>query len=541
MSIRSIPARPSLEHDKKEAKRLLRAARSADPAALARIARVHPRYRTPESIPQSALKLADVELVLAREYGLPSWPRYKHFVEMLLADGAARAAALTRALCSNQVSRGLALWTHQPELGTFDFYVACAAGELSFVQNALEKDPGLATRSGGPSGWQPLTYVCFSRLWRRDAAKADRLLAIARLLLTHGADPNSHYFETQEGPPGSDPPEHAHPQTCLFAAAGIANHPDLTRLLLEAGADIDEAVTPEAQKKEPPMPNEDLGAWLGRHPSEALYHACEFKDVRCLRLLLEAKPMPAMVSYCLGRALDFDNEEAALLFLEHGADPSQVVPWDRHRSKLHKAVLQRRSLRVIVAMLERGADPNLPDDDGLSPYRHAVRRGEAAIAALLEELGARRSDITDDDRRAKPDAALVGRTARQGDIVELARLLDAGGEVDPPIDLPPLHSACYGGQLATARLLVQRGASLTYVNVYGGTALGACMRGSMECFEEQGGPGARPPDEMPARDYAELTAWLIEQGSPLPTVIWGGSEAVQDVLRRYGVPDAPAE
>lgn len=529
MSIRSIPSRPSLEHDRKQAKRLLRAAKNGDPGALVRIAAVHPRYRSAELVAQSELKLADAELVLAREYGQPSWPRYKQHVEMLLADAGERAATLTRAVCSNQVARGLALLEHDPSLATFDFYSACALGEVDFVRRALEKEPALATKTGGPNGWAPLVYVCFARLWRRDAARAERLLATARLLLEHGADPNGHYFEDHDG--------HKVPQTCLFAAAGIASHPDLTRLLLEAGADVDEAVTEEARKKESLPSSEQLSTWMRRHPMEGLYHACEFKDVGCLRLLLEARPMAWTVSYCLGRALDFDNEEAALLFLEHGADPSQVVPRDRHRSKLHKAVLQRRSLRVLRAMLERRADPNLLDDDGVSAYRYAVRQREAGMVALLEEFGARASDIDDADRTAAPTPELVGRVARRGDAAELARLLDAGAEVDPAVDVPPLHAACYAGQLATARLLVERGASLTRVNAYGGTPLGTCIYGSADCFDREGGPGARPPDEVPARDYAELTEWLIQRGSPLPTSLRGGSEAVQDILRRHGVPE----
>lgn len=537
MSIRSLPPRPSLEHDKKEAKRLLRAAKSSDPAALARIAARHPRYRTPASIALAELKLADALLVLAREYGQPSWPRYKQLAEVLLSDSTDRAATLTRALCSNQVSRGLALLSHEPALATSDFYAACATGELDFVLRALGREPTLATRRGGPSDWHPLTYVCFSRLWRRDAARAEKLLSIARVLLERGADPDSHYFEQHEGVPGSEPPEFPHPQTCLFGAAGIANSPALTRLLLEAGADVDEAVTPEAQKKDPPGPDEDLGAWMSRHPAEALYHASEFKDVTCLRLLLEHEPMPTSVSYCLGRALDFDNEEAALLYLEHGADPSHVVPWDRHRSKLHKAVLHWRSLRVIRAILDRGADPNLADDTGLSPYRYAVRRGETAIVALLEEYGADPASVTAEDRNAPPDAERVFRMARQGNVAELTRLLDAGADVNAITDVPPLHAACYSGHLGAARLLVERGASLTSVNAYGGTPLGACIYGSADCLDDQGGPGARTPDEVPPRDYAELTAWLIEQGSPLPQAIWGGSEAVQEVLRRHGVPD----
>ena len=88
MPIRSLPVRPSLEHDKKSAKRLLRQARSLDPAALARVAAQHPRFTHASDIVASELRLADIELVLAREYGFASWPRYKHFVAATLTDRA---------------------------------------------------------------------------------------------------------------------------------------------------------------------------------------------------------------------------------------------------------------------------------------------------------------------------------------------------------------------------------------------------------------------------------------------------------------------
>lgn len=546
MSIRSIPIRPSLELDKKQAKRLLRAAKNGDAPALQRIAASHPRFTqlTPKNATE--LKLADVQLVLAREYGLPSWPRYKQLVDDLRADSAERAAVLVRSLCSNEVRRGERLLEREPELSTFDFYSACACGEIEFVRGALARDSELAVRPGGPQSWHALTYVCFSRLWRRDPNRQHGLLSVAKLLLAGGANPNSHYVVDYDG--------RKHFQTCLYAAAGISNNDALTRLLLEAGADVNELVTEEARASERPTTVSQLGSL---YPMEALYHACEFKSVACLELLLEQKPDAVTVSYCLGRALDFRAEAAAQLFLVHGADPSMVVPWNRHRSHLHKAVMQGRTANLVGRMLEAGANPNLPDEDGLSPHQHAVRRGEDELARLLEAFGADRARLTPDDillgksirgapgpereARANPDPDLLVRAARRGDLEEISRLLEAGVDVNATQDLPPLHAACYAGQLEAAQLIFSRGASLTQTNAYGGTPLGTCIYGSVDCFDEEGGPGACPPDEVPPRGYARLADWLIAQGAGLPASIWGGSEAVQEVLRSYGVPDVPSE
>jgi len=522
MPIKSLPSRPSLELDKKQAKRLLRAAREGDATALARIAAQHPRYASAAAVDVGALRLADVELVLAREYGFASWPRYKHFVEALLADRSDRVAMLTRAVCSNQLARGVALLEREPELARSDFFAACACGELEHVRAALAKDAALAVTGGGPNGWPPLVYVCFSRFWRRDRARAAQLLEIARLLLEHGASPDSHYVTE----------EHGQVQTCLFAAAGIANHPELTRLLLEAGASVDESVEPPPAAAVEARP-EHIEAWLKQHPLEALYHACEFRDVACLRLLLEAKPIALAVSYCLGRALDFESD-AARLFLEHGADPNFVVPWAERRAHFHKAVMHRRSPALLRAMLEHGADPNLPDAAGATPYDYAVRHGADELAFVLAEFGGQSQRA---HANATPDPYLLVREARRGNVTELARYLALGANVNAALDMPPLHSACYAGQLPAAKLLVEHGASLSQLNAYRGTALASCIYGSVDCCDEQGGPGTLLPEEVPARDYAELTEWLIARGAELPSSIGSGSDAVQEVLRRHGVPD----
>jgi Ankyrin repeat len=67
---RHFPVRPNLEQLKHQAKDLLRAIKQGEPSALAELKKHHPKAITPENA-----KLADAQLVLARSYGLPSWPR----------------------------------------------------------------------------------------------------------------------------------------------------------------------------------------------------------------------------------------------------------------------------------------------------------------------------------------------------------------------------------------------------------------------------------------------------------------------------------
>jgi len=70
MPDRHLPVRPNLEQLKHQAKDLLRELRRGDPAALEDFRKYHP-----EPLEPADARLADAQLVLARSYQSPSWPR----------------------------------------------------------------------------------------------------------------------------------------------------------------------------------------------------------------------------------------------------------------------------------------------------------------------------------------------------------------------------------------------------------------------------------------------------------------------------------
>jgi ankyrin repeat protein len=74
----SLPAAPSLEQLRKQAKDLLRAHRAGDSGAVARVA---------AHAPKLPLKLTGAQLVIAREHGFASWPRLRAYVERVAAHG----------------------------------------------------------------------------------------------------------------------------------------------------------------------------------------------------------------------------------------------------------------------------------------------------------------------------------------------------------------------------------------------------------------------------------------------------------------------
>lgn len=71
-ALRPLPPLPNLEFEHKEAKALLRQLRTGEPDALARARARHPAI---DASAPARIRLADAQLVIAREYGFTSWPR----------------------------------------------------------------------------------------------------------------------------------------------------------------------------------------------------------------------------------------------------------------------------------------------------------------------------------------------------------------------------------------------------------------------------------------------------------------------------------
>src|SRR6185503_16688201 len=107
---KSLPARPSLESLRKQAKKLARNIAAGDAAAIAR-ARAH--------LPNADLPLTqrNAQLVIAREYGYAGWQDLTAEVSKRLGDGLTWAAAQARrAIHDNDVERLKQLLAEYPAL-----------------------------------------------------------------------------------------------------------------------------------------------------------------------------------------------------------------------------------------------------------------------------------------------------------------------------------------------------------------------------------------------------------------------------------------
>jgi hypothetical protein len=89
MDLKPLPPRPSLEQYRKQAKDLLKACESGDSTAIQRFKKYHPRFRSSKdaaeavNAPSRPFALADAQVVIAREHGFESWPKFTKHIAAL--------------------------------------------------------------------------------------------------------------------------------------------------------------------------------------------------------------------------------------------------------------------------------------------------------------------------------------------------------------------------------------------------------------------------------------------------------------------------
>ncbi|NBE98592.1 ankyrin repeat domain-containing protein [Nonomuraea sp. KC401] len=446
MPIHRLPDHPRIDRLRKQAKTLLQQVRAGVPEARGLVAEFHPRPpRTP--------RLSDAQLVTARMYGFPSWPRLKEHIgtverytrsphRVAPREDPPEEFLRTACLTYGPNDRGEAgpLLARDPGLSTANVFTMAATGSARALAGALAADPGLARAQGGPFGWEPLLYLAYARL-----DPPGRPVEAARLLLDHGADPNAGFL--WDGL--------TTPFTALTGAFGGGEgdqppHPsgrELARVLLEAGAD----------------PND----------GQTLYNR--------------------------GLAGSFTDDTAHLeLLLEFGLGCGDGGPWGVRlgptlpspgqlmRDELATAALRGGPRRARL-LLAHGAEVDglggHPAFGGRTPYALAVLSGHTEVAQLLAAAGAsteldRTDAFTVACMRADGDAVaacgrealtqalartpdLINRAAEQRKPAAVRLLADLGFDVNHLRRATPLHAAAWNDDVETATVLVELGADLT--------------------------------------------------------------------------------
>jgi ankyrin repeat protein len=358
MNAKHLPARPNLEQYKKQAKELLKTYRSADVESIRRVKRNHPRFEklAEPGFEINKFALADAQLVIAREHGFESWPKFVTRIEVMNSEIAALAnpvaAFIEAAIWHGTLEAAEAILAAHPEIARSSIHAAAILGDDAAVRHLIAVDPRNATRKEKPYDGDALVYLCLSKYLRLDKKWSDAFVRAATVLLDAGADPNTGFWSKDE---------HREFETALYGAAGVAHHAELTRLLLERGADPNEEETP--------------------------YHSPESYDNGAVRALVEGGKLNAeSLTTMLLRKADMHDYDGMKYLLEHGADPNRMTRW--HYTALQQALRRDNAIEIINLLLDHGADPTLRNEsDGKSGIAMAARRGRSDVLESLSRRG----------------------------------------------------------------------------------------------------------------------------------------------------------
>ncbi|HEU4389955.1 MAG TPA: ankyrin repeat domain-containing protein, partial [Blastocatellia bacterium] len=273
-----------------------------------------------------------------------------------------------------------------------------------------------------------VTYYLGSGAPLKNAA-ANGHIAVVKLLLEHGADPNL----TEEG---IAPHGHA-----LYSAV-YNGHYEIARLLLERGAYPNPPVESSADALSIAMMNQDekmVDLLCSYGASRSVDILSYYGDVRTAAAVFAANPALADDPHALSQAAGNGHEAFVRLLL-------------RHQPDLAKRVSGKAKTRELSELLfERGANPNLRDWLGITVLHHCARQDDVDTAALFIDHGAD-IDTRDEDICSTP----LGWAAKFGKIRMVEFLLSRGARptlADDPPWATPLALANRRGYTEIASLL----------------------------------------------------------------------------------------
>lgn len=485
---RALSSASSLDTLRKEAKRWLKQLRAGDAEAIRRL-----RAITPDAPREPGLR--DVQLALAREFGLPGWVALREALEATALERhslAERAEIVARSANFGADTTGarriLERW---PQVATHDFATAVATGRLDEVRRRLFADPAAASRRTGPLQREPLLYLAYARL----PGIEEHALEIATLLLDHGADANVEFNDGWDNP-----------FTALTGVIGEGEgvqprHPrarELAELLIERGADpFDSQALYNSSICGDEVEWLDFlwsrsvargreGAWLAVQP-------------RAIGSNLNLPP----VDYLLGNAVTFGHVRRAQWLLEHGAHATTLHAYAKQ--PVRDVALMKAHLEM-VQLLERHGAPATPPPDPIA-FHLAVLRGDADAARTI---AAREPGVL-----GNPETLFLASAQNRPDLIEL--LLDLGTDVNvrDEGESRAIHAAASHGALDALRLLIARGADIDSPTKHYGGALGAAAFRKQRAAAQILAPLSRDVNPLTYFGFYERLAQLFAEDPSL--------------------------
>ncbi|MES2521640.1 MAG: ankyrin repeat domain-containing protein, partial [Gemmatimonadota bacterium] len=419
------------------------------------------------------------------------------------------------------------LLARYPALATSSFSAAVVCGEIAMVEQMLGDDPSLATRSDGiPSeqragvggdgdlvradlgtkGWEPLLYLCFTRMPL--AASNDNSLAIARLLLDAGADPNAYFMAGDSR------------YTPLVGAIGEGEenrppHPHrnaLVELLLERGAE------PYDIQVVYNIGFSGNAQWFLERihaRAVALGREADWDDPEWS--MLDMGGYGSGARWHLERAVKNDDAALAEWCLTHGAGLDAAPARDERspQHSLYEEAVLRGSTEVVDALLRHGATasdikPSLIQEFAQACLRLDRARVEVMIAEHPELLLA-------------PEPLHEAARRDRADVVQF--LLDLG--VSPDVENAgkerALHAAAYDNAVAAAQVLIERGAAIDPVeSSWGSTPMGAAAYSQHRAMIDLLSPHSRDVWELTHAGKVERLREVLAEQPERARVAWDG-------------------
>ena len=447
-----LPARPSLEQLRKQAKELLQRARAGDASAASRVGAVIPRFR--DSAELATVVLADAQFVIAREAAFENWAALVRHVESLsdepkssrfdkpmirpielhgsrpvrLADGSATTTdaifSMFVAAREGDVARVKALAERTPGLALHEYnytppiHFAVREGHLELVKFFLERgaDPAYRTYPFQESlllmaedrELEDVAALLRSQLTRRFAVldgtatilDAARQGDLARVQAEIARDARLARASNETG------------DTALHQAASHG-HRHIVTALLDAGADVDAvrsdghrpvhcALMPNWRARVPPSEARAIGDMLlARGARYTIYIAAIIGDDQYVRDALRRDASLAnFEDTCHQRPISAaarrNDVAMTRLLLEHGADPNLPEEGAPRGHALWTAVYERR-YELARLLVEHGADPNAMVESSGTPMEHA--RKDPELSPLLLAHGGVVESTTGDKQR----------------------------------------------------------------------------------------------------------------------------------------------
>lgn len=506
---RQLPAKPNLEHLKKQAKKLLHDFQQGEPAAV-------DHFRSLGST-SAAPKLADAQHLIARDYGFTSWPKLKEHVEAVARarQPAEMLSAAVRASNADRVSRAL---QKHPELkaqlnepminydGLQPLLAAVQRTDRKTIDVLLRAGADINAKSrswaGGISALDECAPEMAAFLMERgavvDAHSAARLGLLEKLKELVSADSGLVHALGHNG------------QTPLHFASTV----EIAQYLLEQGAEMDvrdlqHESTPAQhmlrviQARHYPRDRQHIARYLVTQGCRTdIFMAAALGDLELARRHLERDPACIRTRVSDAYFPKQNPQSGGTIYIYQfgrGRTPHQVARDFGHQELFE--FLMRHSPEEVK--LEQACD--LGDEE--------------MFRALLASRPNWIATLSDADRRRLTDAAQNNNT----NAVRL--MLAAGWPVDTKgeYDMTPLQWAAWHGNAEMVREILRYGPQLERNdNHHRIPALTSALHGSMNGWHRDTG------------DYVATVETLLDAGAKAPEVTddLEASDAVRDLLLR---------